>query len=108
LYSNDTISVSELEYLRNASRIINETSARTIQNYFLWRFMMNRVTNMPKRFRIVRDTFDRYFRGTTSERPRTLVCGNFVNVNMGYAVSKVYIENYFDENARNQVKIDLD
>ena len=33
--------------------------------------MMNRVTNMPKRYRSIREKFDRAFRGTTAERPRS-------------------------------------
>ncbi|CAF4114520.1 unnamed protein product, partial [Adineta steineri] len=100
LNDNDIVSISELDYLRNASSIINQTSARTIQNYFIWRFMMNRVSNMPKRYRATREPFDREFRGTSSEKPRSLTCGNYVNTNMGFAVSKVYITRYFDENAK--------
>ncbi len=65
--------------------------------------MMNRVTNMPKRYRLTREPFDQTLRGTTAERPRSIICGNFVNANMGFAVSKVYIQRYFDENAKNQV-----
>ena len=65
--------------------------------------MMSRVTNLPKRYRSAREPFDRVFRGTSTERPRSIVCGSFVNGNMGFAVSKVYIQQYFDENARNQV-----
>ncbi|CAF3791141.1 unnamed protein product [Adineta steineri] len=102
LNNDDVVSISELDYLRNASSIINQASARTIQNYFIWRFMMNRVSNMPKRYRATREPFDREFRGTSSEKPRSLTCGNYVNANMGFAVSKVYITRYFDENARAQ------
>jgi predicted metalloendopeptidase len=65
--------------------------------------MMSRVTNMPKRYRSIREPFDQTFRGTTTERPRPIICGSFVNTNMGFAVSKIYIKQYFDENARNQV-----
>jgi predicted metalloendopeptidase len=64
---------------------------------------MNRVTNMPKRYRLIREPFDQTLRGTTAERPRSIICGSFVNGNMGFAVSKVYIKQYFDENAKNQV-----
>lgn len=64
---------------------------------------MNRVGLMPKRYRLTREPFDQALRGTSAERPRSITCGNFVNANMGFAVSKVYIQRYFDENARNQV-----
>jgi len=65
---------------------------------------MHRVDNMPKRFRSIKANFDHVFRGTTAERARTVICGNYVNGNMGFAVSKLYIKKYFDDNARNQVK----
>ena len=59
---------------------------------------------MPKRFRSIKENFDHTFRGTTAEPPRTVLCGNYVNGMMGFAVSKLYIRSYFDDNARNQVK----
>lgn len=64
---------------------------------------MDRVGNMPRRFRLLRETFDRVFRGTTSERSRLITCATMVNTHMGFAVSKVYLRQYFDENARNEV-----
>ncbi len=103
LVDNDNVSVSELEFLRNASKIIDQHSPRVVQNYFIWRFMMNRAANMPKRYRSIREQFERVFRGTSAERPRSITCGAYVNNNMGFAVAKLYIKKYFDENARNQV-----
>ncbi|CAF3073352.1 unnamed protein product [Rotaria sp. Silwood2] len=102
LLDNDNVSVSELEFLRNASLIIDQHSSRVVQNYFIWRFMMNRAANMPKRYRVIREQFDRVFRGTNAERPRSISCGAYVNNNMGFAVAKLYIKKYFDENAKNQ------
>ncbi|CAF5097710.1 unnamed protein product [Rotaria sp. Silwood1] len=63
---------------------------------------MNRVSNMPQQYRIFRDRFERVVRGTSAEPPRTILCGQYVNGNMGFAVSKLYIKRYFDSNARNQ------
>jgi predicted metalloendopeptidase len=86
------------------SLIIDRTPSRVLQNYVLWRFIMHRIDNMPKRFRSIKENFDHIFRGTTGVRPRNVICGNYVNGNMGFAVSKLYIKQYFDDNARNQVK----
>ena len=58
---------------------------------------------MPQRYRLTRVPFDQTFRGTTSPRSRSIICGGIVNANMGFAVSKVYIQQYFDGNARNEV-----
>ena len=99
----DTVSVSELDFLTNASSIIDETSPRILQNYFIWRFMMDQAGNMPSNIRSIKEQFNQIFQGTTAEQARTITCGNLVNDNMGLVVSKLYIKSYFDENARNQV-----
>ncbi|CAF0725068.1 unnamed protein product [Adineta steineri] len=102
LLDNDNVSISEVEFLRNASLLIDQHSPRTVQNYLIWRFMMNRAANMPKRYRTIKEQFERALRGTSAERPRSVTCGSYVNGNMGFAVAKLYIKKYFDENARNQ------
>ncbi|CAF0915198.1 unnamed protein product [Adineta ricciae] len=102
LYDDDVLSVAEIDYLYNVSSLIDRTSSRVLQNYVIWRFMMHRLENLPKRYRSIKETFDHVFRGTTTERARTVICGNYVNSNMGFAVSKLYIKKYFDEHARNQ------
>ncbi|CAF1544153.1 unnamed protein product, partial [Rotaria sordida] len=50
----------------------------------------------------IKENVQRRLRGTTAEQSRKIICGNFVNGNMGFAVSKLYIKKYFDDNARNQ------
>ncbi|CAF1051487.1 unnamed protein product [Adineta ricciae] len=102
LNDSDIVSISDLDFLRNASEVVSQSQTRVIQNYAIWRFVMNRVSDLPKRYRLTREAFDREFRGTSSQRARSIVCGSFVNNNMGFAVSKVYVARYFDENAKNQ------
>ncbi|CAF0749316.1 unnamed protein product [Rotaria sp. Silwood1] len=102
IVNDDIVTVGELEYLYNVSSIIDGTSSRILQNYVIWRFLMHRVDNMPKRFRSIKENFQHVFRGTTAEQSRKIICGNYVNGNMGFAVSKLYIKKYFDDNARNQ------
>ncbi|CAF0728323.1 unnamed protein product [Adineta steineri] len=102
LMDSDLVIVGEIDYLYNVSSIIEQVSPRILQNYVIWRFMMHRIDTLPKRFRTIKDNFDHVFRGTTAERARTVICGNYVNTFMGFAVSKLYIKKYFDDNARNQ------
>ncbi|CAF0761494.1 unnamed protein product [Rotaria sordida] len=102
LQDTDIVTVSEIEYLNNVSLILQRASPRTIQNYIVWRFILSRTSDMPQHIRIIRQRFDRIFRGTNTERPRTVRCGSFVNRILGFAVSKLYIKKYFDENAFNE------
>ena len=65
---------------------------------------MDQAGRMPRSIRSLREQYDRVFRGTTAEQARTAKCAIYVNDMMGFVVSKMYIKNYFDENARNQVR----
>ncbi|CAF4099298.1 unnamed protein product [Rotaria sordida] len=102
LNDNDIVSISEIEFLRNVSSNIDTTLPCILQNYIVWCFIMNRISNMPKRYRALRDPFNEAFRGTIAQRPRSITCGDYINNNMGFALSKIYFKQYFDENARNQ------
>ena len=104
LKNDDIVTVDEIDYLYNMSLLIEQTPKRVLQNYVVWAFLLRRLDDMPKRVRVLKEKFDRIFRGTTAERPRTSICGNFANANMGFAVSWLYIRQYFDHSARNQVK----
>ena len=104
LFDKDIVDVRELEYLRNVSLIIDQYSPRTIQNYMIWRFMMNQINLMPERFRIIKEEFDQVFQGIRKQPSRTIQCATYVNDNMGFALSKLYVEMYFDKHALNQVK----
>ncbi|CAF1317966.1 unnamed protein product [Rotaria sordida] len=57
---------------------------------------------MPKSIRNIKEQFDLIFQATSTEELRTIKCAVYVNKNMGFVVSKLYIKNYFDENAHNQ------
>ena len=70
----------------------------------IWRVLMNQVIYMPKRFRVIQEQFDRIFSGISTEPSRSILCANYVNNNMGLVVSKLYIKQNFDKNARIQVK----
>ncbi|CAF1215884.1 unnamed protein product [Rotaria sordida] len=63
---------------------------------------MSQSEYMPKSIRNIKEQFDLIFQDTSTEELRTIKCAVYVNKNMGFVVSKLYIKNYFDENAHNQ------
>lgn len=103
LVEADIVTVNELEVLRNVSAIIEQQTPRTLQNYLVWRFMMGQVDHMPKRFRALKQQFNKVLYGVSAEKPRATRCAVYTNRNMGYAVSKLYIAKHFDKNARREV-----
>ncbi|CAF4213469.1 unnamed protein product, partial [Adineta steineri] len=102
LNDTDIINIRELKVLRNISMIIKQNSSRIIQNYLIWRFIMNQISHMPKRFRVIQQQFYRIFIGTAIEKPRPIKCANYVNSNMGMVVSRLYIMKKFDEYSRRE------
>ena len=82
---------------------MNQTSPRTLQNYLVWRFIMIQTANMPRRFQLIKQQFDQVYRGVSTLPSRIVYCGGYVNNIMGFAVAKLYKDEYFDTNARNQV-----
>ncbi|CAF4153174.1 unnamed protein product [Adineta steineri] len=98
----DIVIVSAPKLLHGISSIIGRQSPRTMQNYMIWRFMMNRAWHMPKRFRNIIQQFTHVFDGTSTEESRTITCANYVNIVMSLSVSKLYIEEYFHKDARKE------
>lgn len=103
LFDNDTVMISEFSFLRNVSRILDEESPRTVQNYLIWLFVKQQIKYLPKKFRSIRQEFQRIFSGIVNQPKRSTVCASFVNDKMGTAVAKLYLENYFDRTSRSQV-----
>jgi predicted metalloendopeptidase len=99
----DTVTVTELDYLRHASELIERESSHIVQNYLLWRLVMRYGQLLPRTIRNARHRFDQQFRGVKVESSRSIICAKFVNENMGMVVSKLYLEKYFDRTARNEV-----
>jgi predicted metalloendopeptidase len=62
---------------------------------------------MPKRFRDLKQKFNKIFQGINIEKTQKIKCAQYVNGYMGLAVSKLYIDKYFDENSRQEVNRDL-
>jgi predicted metalloendopeptidase len=105
LTDNDIVSVDDIETIRNISSIIGQQSPRILQNYMIWRFVIYRVPNMPKRFRTILDKLKSVVLGISNGESRTITCTNYVNNNMEFAVSKLYINKYYDKLARTEVLI---
>lgn len=103
LIDEDIVIISEKIVLQNISMIIEKESIRTIQNYFIWRLMFSLINQMPKRFRIIQNEFNQIFEGISMSKSRKIQCAHRVNDNMGLALSKLYIDKYFDQYSRKEV-----
>ncbi|XP_050412278.1 neprilysin-4 isoform X2 [Patella vulgata] len=108
VFKSVNISINETEelvvyapdYLENMVKLINRTEKRVLANYLFWRIMMNRVTNLPDKFRIIRKDYYKTIFGSEAERARWRDCVGYVIDNVGNAVGRLFVEKHFDENAK--------
>lgn len=96
----ETIGVYGLDYFLDIQELILSTPERTIMNYLLWRFVMNRANNLDSRFEKAQHEFFKEQYGTKSQTPRWKKCVDYVNSNLGIAVSALYVESHFNDESK--------
>lgn len=89
------------DYVYELGRLLQKTSPRTLQNYVVWWVLT--TTNyelVSQKFQNLRKDFNKAIMGTDQDPVRWRSCVNFVNLNMGVAVGRMYVEEYFSKDAR--------
>jgi predicted metalloendopeptidase len=69
----------------------------------VWYVVRGRTNFLPKVYRNIQLEFDRVYTGAASIAPRSRTCANACNDRMPYAVGRLYVENYFDEESKKAV-----
>ena len=69
----------------------------------VWSFIRDRSSYLPKKYKDARLEFDKVYVGQTTLAPRSRTCSNGALDRMPYAVGRLYVSKYFDENAKSQV-----
>ncbi|MBN3308558.1 NEP protein, partial [Amia calva] len=90
-------------YLRKLNPILLEYTPRDIQNYIVWRFIMDMVSSLSRNYKDSRKAFRKALYGTTSETAVWRQCANYVNSNMENAVGRLYIEEAFAGESKEMV-----
>ncbi|WAR15723.1 NEP4-like protein [Mya arenaria] len=97
---SEEIVVYAPEYLANMATLVQETDKRTLANYLIWRIMMNRIENLPNKYRDLDSEYHKILYGSRSETSRWRYCVTYVNNNLGNAVGRLFINKHFDETAK--------
>ncbi|XP_050401556.1 neprilysin-4 isoform X2 [Patella vulgata] len=109
--NNVRVSITKDEYVINNTphyferlfAILNATPKRTITNYAIWRSIEVRLYNTPKKFRTI---YDKYLDAIYGEYPTPLrykYCAPRTALTMRKAVSRGFIEEAFDKEAKADV-----
>ncbi|XP_043348443.1 neprilysin isoform X1 [Dermochelys coriacea] len=92
------------EYLTKLKPILNKYTCRDIQNYMIWRYVMDLVNSLSRNYKDTRNAFRKALYGTTSETAVWRRCANYVNGNMENAVGRLYVEEAFSGDSKHVVQ----
>ncbi|XP_005404217.1 PREDICTED: membrane metallo-endopeptidase-like 1 isoform X5 [Chinchilla lanigera] len=104
LLPDEEVVVYGIPYLQNLEDIINLYSARTMQNYLIWRLVLDRISSLSQRFKDTRVNYRKALYGTTVEEVRWRECISYVNSNMESAVGSLYVKEAFSGDNKNVVQ----
>ncbi|RXM29437.1 Neprilysin [Acipenser ruthenus] len=104
LTGQENVVVYAPEYLRKLKPILSDYSARDIQNYIVWRHVMDLVNSLSRVYKDTRKAFRKALYGTTSETAVWRQCANYVNGNMENAVGRLYVEEAFAGESKHMVE----
>ncbi|CAG2167424.1 unnamed protein product, partial [Oppiella nova] len=103
--------VYDRDYFRQLADLLTRTNARDvkiIQNYLRWRTVRSLGTHTSKAFRDIEFEFNKAVTGV--EEPKALweECVDLVNNRLPFAVGRVYVDNNFPEEAKQDMDVLID
>ncbi|XP_051895419.1 membrane metallo-endopeptidase-like 1 [Pristis pectinata] len=104
VHPEEEIVVYATEYLQKLKHILPKYSKSTLQNYLVWRLVIDHVSNLSRRFKDARANYRKALYGTTVEEARWRVCASYINANMKNAVGALYVRETFAGDSKKMVK----
>uniref|UniRef100_A0A2K6K9V1 Membrane metalloendopeptidase like 1 n=1 Tax=Rhinopithecus bieti TaxID=61621 RepID=A0A2K6K9V1_RHIBE len=105
LLPDEEVVVYSIPYLQNLENIIDTYSARTIQNYLVWRLVLDRIGSLSQRFKDTRVNYRKVSPcPTQSLEVRWRECVGYVNSNMENAVGSLYVREAFPADSKSMVR----
>ena len=87
--------VSDINYLVKAVSILSKTTPRVIENYFGWHVVDQYGSVASELFRNLVFEFNKIRLGVAKPTERWQNCLNLANDNLPWAISRLYVDNYF-------------
>lgn len=104
VHPEEEIVVYGTEYLQKLKYILPKYSKSTLQNYLVWRLVIDRVSNLSRRFKDARANYRKALYGTSVEEARWRECASYINGNMENAVGALYVREAFAGESKRMVK----
>ncbi|CAL8073379.1 unnamed protein product [Orchesella dallaii] len=100
LPSDELIVSYAFPYLRDMAFIVKKTEPRIVQNYVIWRVLMELTSHLIDKFQETKIEFRQVLMGVTSERERWHQCVEWTNKKVGMALGALFIKENFDPKAK--------
>uniref|UniRef100_A0A6J0SRQ7 Neprilysin n=1 Tax=Pogona vitticeps TaxID=103695 RepID=A0A6J0SRQ7_9SAUR len=104
IQDTENVIVYAPEYLTKLKSVISKYTAREIQNYMSWRYIMDMVNSLSRDYKDTRSNFRKVLYGTTSDTAIWRRCANYVNGNMENAVGRLYVAEAFAGESKHMVQ----
>ncbi|XP_056414574.1 phosphate-regulating neutral endopeptidase PHEX [Hyla sarda] len=98
--SSEEIIVRVPQYFKDLFRILENEDKRTIANYLIWKFVYSKISNLSRRFQYLQLEYVRVILGTNSLAARWDRCVNYIENALPYAVGKMFVDSYFQEDKK--------
>lgn len=103
LRDDDIVIIHKISNIRNISSLLAKQTPEDLQMYMIGYFLLPLFFHMPSRFRTMLNIPTTDQSNVHVDESRSMGCAKYVKRNMQYAVSKLYIDKYHDQRARNEV-----
>ncbi|CAB3411031.1 unnamed protein product [Caenorhabditis bovis] len=99
--TNPIIIISDVDYLENMSKLLQETDPRVITNYILLRYAGSWSQEIGTKYEDLQQEFAFQMYGRKQRQPRWKDCVSNSGSKLSFASSAMYVRRYFDANAKN-------
>lgn len=100
---NDSVIIHQISKIRSISSLLSKQTKETLQTYMMQYFLQSQVYQIIKNFhKTLRTLLTSQF-PDSDDRLKRMSCAEYVKKNMPYAVSKLYIDKYYDPHAQHEV-----
>lgn len=93
LTSSEEIVVFDVNYVKFLSTILTNTSSRIITNYMIWRSTKTKIGALDMVYQTLKEMYNAASLGNAKPEPRWMQCVAQVQLNLGTALSNVYVKN---------------
>ena len=100
---NDIVIIHEISKIRNISSLLSEQTPVTLQLYMMRYFVLSQVYHIFKQLHIHIKSTTTNQSSALNDEQKGMGCARYVNKNMPYAVSKLYVDKYYNPHVQKEV-----